>query len=382
MYKMAILNKKVLSCRTPAYGADFVDFDIFHLPLEIPTAKLPINETNSAELKALYERCAPFVNSALREAFGVSKKSTETLRYVHIQLRDQKGSFPPIVAGVKGEMYSVFGGGKQLRPLFALASVLLTPGANLEDDSHQKFIAAIELLHTYTLIHDDIMDNDDLRRGRPTNHVVYDVNSAILHGDALQARAYNTVLGSKADSKRVIKAAQYFGTSAEDVIQGQQLDISGEEGGYLKHCEATGKSPEDYLLEMHRLKTGALFKAAVVIPQILIGADDAIIGLSEKLAENLGILFQIIDDILDVLSNPEIMKKSTGKDHRDQKCTYVEIFGLEDSLEKAFDCHQRTCLQLEVLQKMGANVSSMRVLIDAVLNQLNTKVDPEKVRYV
>lgn len=222
--------------------------------------------------------------------------------------------------------YSLMAGGKRLRPVLALAA------SEMFDTPPQEVIpfgCAIEMIHTYSLIHDDLpaMDNDDYRRGKPTNHKVYGEAMAILAGDALLNLAYETMLTDAAasNSMRKLKAAgvvaQYAG--ALGMVGGQVIDLKSE-----------GKTIEgDRLKTMHRLKTGALIKAPVEAAAIISGADDRELELLCGYAANLGLAFQIKDDILDVEGTVENMGKKPGNDSSCNKSTYVTMFGLDQSKE-------------------------------------------------
>ncbi len=226
--------------------------------------------------------------------------------------------------------YSVLAGGKRLRPmlmaetaeLFALKTAGLAP-----------FMAAIEMIHTYSLVHDDLpaMDNDEYRRGRKTTHVVYGEGMAVLAGDGLLNYAFE--VAAKAfdeaqtpeDYRKIAKAMQILGGKAGiyGMIGGQCADIEAE--------DATEDVTKDLLLFIHAHKTAALIEAAMTIGAQLAGADEEEVKKIEKCAYNIGIAFQIQDDILDITSSLEVLGKPVGSDEKNNKLTYVAMHGLEES---------------------------------------------------
>ncbi|MCW3002189.1 MAG: polyprenyl synthetase family protein [Conexibacter sp.] len=227
--------------------------------------------------------------------------------------------------------YSLLAGGKRIRPVLALA----TAGAvGLERSRVLPLAAAIELIHTYSLIHDDLpaMDDDDLRRGRPTCHVKFGEDVAILAGDALYAEAFRHLLTAQpGDPARVLSAARELAacTGVDGMVGGQYLDIAG-----------VSDTPED-LRRLHELKTGRLIAASVMCVLLLAGAveDDETTANWRRFAGELGVLFQIVDDILDVTGTDEGLGKPQGSDERHGKRTYVTEFGLDGARKLAAECH-------------------------------------------
>jgi geranylgeranyl diphosphate synthase type II len=233
--------------------------------------------------------------------------------------------------------YSLLAGGKRLRPVLALAACEAV-GGSLE--AAMGFACAIEMIHTYSLIHDDLpcMDDDDLRRGRPTNHKVYGEAIATLAGDALLTDAFRTLARSASASAGVAPAA-LLATVAElaeaagsvGMVAGQAIDLLGE-----------GRTMTIEELEyLHRRKTGALFIAAVRGGARLGGAGEAHLETLEAYAGALGLAFQVIDDILDVEASTEQMGKRTGKDGAHGKNTYPGLIGLDKSWQLARDLERR-----------------------------------------
>ena len=228
--------------------------------------------------------------------------------------------------------YSVLAGGKRLRPVLMKESFLLFGG---QGEVIEPFMAALEMIHNYSLVHDDLpaMDNDEYRRGRKTTWTVYGEGMAVLAGDGLLNYAYETAAKAfdKADDleemKRGARALQILAEKAGiyGMIGGQNGDLEAEEG----------KLPltEELLLFIHEKKTAALIQAALMIGGILAGASDTEIRSLEKAAYDIGIAFQIQDDILDVTGNEKILGKPIGSDEKNHKLTYVSLNGLEKSKE-------------------------------------------------
>ena len=220
--------------------------------------------------------------------------------------------------------YSLLSGGKRIRPVMVLACEELFSN----ETKSIPFACALEMIHTYSLIHDDLpcMDNDDLRRGKPTNHIVYGEATAVLAGDALLTNAFSVMLkNSKLTPQQTIDAALVLSDAAgtEGMIGGQVIDMASE-----------GKQIDEKTLRtMHLCKTGALIIAAVKLGAIAGGALSEDISRLEDFARNLGVAFQIKDDILDVEGNEALLGKKTGMDRENQKTTFVTLYGLEKSKE-------------------------------------------------
>ncbi|MEQ9668772.1 geranylgeranyl diphosphate synthase CrtE [Coleofasciculus sp. G2-EDA-02] len=237
--------------------------------------------------------------------------------------------------------YSLLAGGKRLRPILCLATCELMGGTI---DMAMPTACALEMLHTMSLIHDDLpaMDNDDYRRGKLTNHKVYGEDMAILAGDGLLAYAFEYV------------ATQTQGVPAERVLRviarlGWTLSAAGLVGGQVVDLESEGKSDiqAETLNYIHTHKTGALLESCVVCGGILAGATDADIERLSRYAQNIGLAFQIIDDILDITATQEELGKTAGKDLQAQKATYPSLWGLEASKAKAQELIEEAIAQLE-----------------------------------
>jgi geranylgeranyl diphosphate synthase, type II len=224
--------------------------------------------------------------------------------------------------------YSLFAGGKRIRPILAIAA-----GRAISDspDGIEHAAATLELVHTYSLLHDDLpaLDNDDLRRGRPTCHKVFGEAMAILAGDALLTLAFEVLSCLKnVDAERRIRLVEELSRAAGTVggmVAGQVNDLEGE-----------GKRPTALLLEsIHRAKTGALLRASVRMGAIYAGATKRELAAVSEYGEHVGLAFQIIDDVLDVEESSEALGKTAGKDEAQQKITFPSVYGLERSREMA-----------------------------------------------
>lgn len=228
--------------------------------------------------------------------------------------------------------YSVTAGGKRLRPMLMAESAALFCDA---DKVHAlpMFMAALEMIHNYSLVHDDLpaMDNDEYRRGRKTTHVVYGEGMAVLAGDGLLNYAFETAARAFDDATQ---AEEYRRIAASMQILGRKAGIYGMIGGQCADLEAEEMSDDvtdELLLFIHEHKTAALIQAAMMIGAALAGAAQDDILRLEKCAYNIGIAFQIQDDILDVTSSLEVLGKPTGSDEKNHKLTYVTMHGLEES---------------------------------------------------
>jgi geranylgeranyl pyrophosphate synthase len=260
--------------------------------------------------------------------------------------------FPSCPAVVSEAMrYSVFAGGKRFRPMLTLAAaaaVERSAGRRSEDAMRLALPAAcaIELIHTYSLIHDDLpaMDDDTLRRGRPTLHVIYGDGIAILAGDGLHAEAFSLLAREPATDDPTIGARKLRLVQ----IVADAAGPSGMVGGQAIDLEAAGQVPAhpltldaDGLQAMHARKTGALIRASAVCGAIMAGADPTLVENVDRYAAEIGLAFQIVDDILDVEGDPASLGKTAGKDAADAKPTYPALFGLDRSRALAADCLTR-----------------------------------------
>ncbi len=242
----------------------------------------------------------------------------------------------------KAMRYSIFAGGKRIRPLLCLEAAKAC-GAAEDGACALNAACALEALHTYTLIHDDLpcMDNDDLRRGRPTNHKVFGEGIAVLAGDALLTEAFAMLAKVPANARYGV--ADYVAelacqTGSLNLVGGQVLDLEGE-----------GRSLSiDELRAIHHGKTSALLMASTRLGGMTAGCTAEELAALTTYGRDLGLAFQIIDDILDVTSSPEVLGKSVGKDAHVQKATYATLVGLDAARAEARELTASACAALEV----------------------------------
>lgn len=247
--------------------------------------------------------------------------------------------------------YSLLAGGKRLRPILALAAAEAIAEANGQDPAAARTLAlpaacALELIHTYSLVHDDLpaMDDDTLRRGRPTNHVVFGEGLAILAGDGLLTEAFALMAREPDSPALAARKLRAIGVVAH------AAGASGMVGGQALDLEAAGAGAafdRDGLQAMHARKTGALIRASAAAGAVMAGATDAQIAAIERFASELGLAFQIVDDILDVEGRSAELGKTAGKDAAAGKPTYPALFGLDASRRMAADCVARALGALE-----------------------------------
>jgi geranylgeranyl diphosphate synthase type II len=264
----------------------------------------------------------------------VSATYPENLRQdVERYLQDLRFSEEPLTAGLEEAMrYSLLGGGKRIRPVLALATAR---AVGLAPSEVMPLAAALELIHTYSLIHDDLpaMDDDALRRGQPTCHVKFGEDVAILAGDGLYAEAFRHLLTRQhSEPERVLLAAAELAaaTGVNGMVGGQYADVSSD----------TPPGPAA-LRRLHELKTGRLIGASVLCVLLLGGvADGPAMNPFRRFATELGVLFQIVDDILDVTGTDDALGKPRGSDERHGKRTYVSEFGIERARELAAQSHE------------------------------------------
>ncbi len=234
----------------------------------------------------------------------------------------------PPVSIHKAMRHSVFAGGKRLRPVLAMEAGRMVAGslpAGIEELG-----AALEMLHTYSLIHDDLpaLDNDDVRRGRPTCHKVFGEAIAILAGDALQTQAYEVLARLKCPAEARVRIVEEIARSTGTV--------DGMIGGQVVDLEAEHTKPTAEMLEyIHRSKTAALITASLVSGGLFAGARDSQVAKLRAFGMGIGLAFQIVDDVLDVTQTSEQLGKTAGKDKSSEKATYPALFGIEASLRKA-----------------------------------------------
>ncbi|HVU45177.1 MAG TPA: farnesyl diphosphate synthase, partial [Terracidiphilus sp.] len=254
--------------------------------------------------------------------------------------------------------HSTFAGGKRLRPVLAMQSAVAIAGALPK--GIENLGAALEMLHTYSLIHDDLpaLDNDDLRRGHPTCHVVFGEAIAILAGDALQTRAFEVLANLDAQPAATVKIigliANAVGT-VDGMIGGQVLDI-----------ESEGRKPTPELVEaIHRAKTGALIRVSVVAGGVYAGATLDDIARLDRFGRKAGLAFQIVDDVLDMTVDSAHLGKTAGKDLATEKATWPAVYGIEQSQRDAAQLIEEAFAALEPFGSRADGLKSVaRYLVD------------------
>ncbi|MBQ4119731.1 MAG: polyprenyl synthetase family protein [Clostridia bacterium] len=253
--------------------------------------------------------------------------------------------------------YSLTLGGKRIRPIIMLECCRLFGG-----DIKQAlgFAVALEMIHTYSLIHDDLpcMDNDDMRRGKPSCHIKFGEDTALLAGDTLLTEAFNIAANSSVDDKRKIKAIAILAKRAglHGMIGGQVLDLSFEKT----------KPTMEQLKEMCCLKTGCLISAAAEIGAVIAGATENQVALISEYAFNLGLAFQIIDDILDVTSTAEVLGKPINSDAENDKATFVTLLGLDNAKALASDLTKQA---LDILSSLNKDTKRLCSLTNMLLQR-------------
>jgi farnesyl diphosphate synthase len=258
--------------------------------------------------------------------------------------------------------YAATGGGKRVRPLLIYATASLA-GKELDQVPGVDACAvAVELFHTYSLVHDDLpcMDNDDLRRGRPTVHKAFDEASALLVGDALQTMAFQLIAQSALNDAQKVQVISSLSSAG---------GMAGMAGGQAIDLASVGKQlKQNELEQMHRLKTGALLRAAVQIGAIAIHLNEQEKKSLDVFASALGLAFQVVDDILDASSDSQTLGKTAGKDAAANKPTFVSLMGLDGAREFARKLHQEA---LDSLSIWGDNADLLRAIASKVVNREN-----------
>jgi geranylgeranyl diphosphate synthase type II len=253
--------------------------------------------------------------------------------------------------------YSLMAGGKRLRPTLVLESAIACGGA--VNQSALAAAGAIELIHTFSLVHDDLpaMDNDDLRRGRPTNHKVYGDAMAILAGDAMVSLAFE-LIATDADPAVAAKliAELAHATGPQGMIGGQVLDMDGEQKSLSL----------EQLQQLHRMKTGALLRSSCRLGALSTNASEAQLSALTDFGRYLGLAFQIVDDVLDVTASPEQMGKATGKDAAKGKNTYPALLGLNEAKRHA---NAQLEAALTALKPLGPSANGLRSLAEFVVER-------------
>jgi geranylgeranyl diphosphate synthase type II len=252
----------------------------------------------------------------------------------------------------KAMRHSVFAGGKRLRPVLCMEAGRMVAGSLPE--KIEELGAALEMLHTYSLIHDDLpaLDNDDLRRGRPTCHKVFGDAIAILAGDALQTQAYEVLARLKCPAEARVRII-------EEIARGTGT-VNGMIGGQVVDLEAEHTRPTAEMLEyIHRAKTAALITASLVSGGLYAGAKENEVKSLLVFGQSIGLAFQIVDDVLDVTQTSEQLGKTAGKDTAAQKATYPALFGIEESARKA---DALVIAALKELENFGERADTLKEL--------------------
>ncbi len=259
-------------------------------------------------------------------------------------------AYPPSIH--RAMRHSVFAGGKRLRPILAMEAARMICGSL--PDGVDELGAAIEMLHTYSLIHDDLpaLDNDDLRRGKPTCHKAFGESTAILAGDALQTYAYEVLARLRCPAERRVLII-------EELARGTGTQ-NGMIGGQVMDLEAQHRRPDPQMLEyIHRSKTGALITASLLSGALFAGANEADTERLRRFGRDVGLAFQIVDDVLDVTQSSEQLGKTAGKDTASEKATYPALFGIEESLKKADSLVEEGCRELEAFGRRAEILQSL-----------------------
>ncbi len=254
----------------------------------------------------------------------ISKKAKQIDEIIESYLPKEKGAAKTVMEAMN---YSIHAGGKRLRPMLMMETFAMFGGRDPEKVLY-PFMAAIEMIHTYSLCHDDLpaMDNDEYRRGRKSTHAQYGEAMGILAGDALLNYAFETALESEGESN--IKALK---------VLAKKAGIYGMIGGQVVDVESEGKSADEVTMDtirfIHENKTAAMIESSLMIGAILAGADDSDVKKLEQIGSDVGLAFQIMDDILDVTGDEERLGKPVGSDEENGKVTYVSLVGIDRARE-------------------------------------------------
>ena len=305
-------------------------------------------------------------NRISEKEFSVQmKEKVSTIEQILVSYLPEQTGYQKII--MDAMEYSLMAGGKRLRPMLMMETYCLfadVKGIGKEDTSKvlHPFMAALEMIHTYSLVHDDLpaMDNDEYRRGRKTTHIVYGEDMGILAGDALLNYAFETAFRafekSPEDSLKIGRAL---------AILGRKAGIYGMIGGQVIDVKETGHAiSKDVLDTIYELKTGALIECAMMIGAVLGGAEDAEVQKVEKIAHYVGVAFQVQDDILDVTSTEEVLGKPIHSDEKNEKTTYVTLMGIEKAGEVVADLSGQA---IELLHELpGENKFLEQLLVQLI----------------
>jgi geranylgeranyl diphosphate synthase type II len=293
----------------------------------------------------------------------LNEKVKETETVIRSYLPKEEGYAKTVMEAMN---YSVNAGGKRLRPMLMLETYRLFGG---KDKVIEPFMASIEMIHTYSLVHDDLpaMDNDEYRRGRKTTWVMYGDGMAVLAGDGLLNLAYETALKAFEMQKDISKAAKALSVIAKKagiygMIGGQTADIEAENLG--------NNVTEEHLLFIHEHKTAALIQAAMMTGAILADVDEDSVSIIEKAGYEIGVAFQIQDDILDVTSTTETLGKPVGSDEKNNKTTYVTLKGLEMASKEQKEMSNHAIGLLKAFEEKGYKNEFLIELISSLITRI------------
>ncbi len=296
------------------------------------------------------------------ENTAFKQEQEENISYIEDVLKNYLPKNPSYQKTIYDAMeYSVMAGGKRLRPMMMYQTYKMFGGEDKE--LIEPFMAAIEMIHTYSLVHDDLpaMDNDTYRRGRKTTHVVYGEDMGILAGDALLNFAYETAIKGAAAAKATKNAI-----NALDILS-KKAGITGMVGGQVVDVELTGKKLDEERLDfIFKLKTGALLEASLMVGAALAGADEKYIEFMEQAGLNIGMAFQIQDDILDITSTTEELGKPVHSDEKNDKTTYVSLYGMEKAHE---DVEKYSKKALSIMEELPYENQFLYTLIEKLINR-------------
>lgn len=290
----------------------------------------------------------------------IGEKASAIEKIITSYLPEEKGYQETVL---KAMNYSILAGGKRLRPMLMQETYKLFGG---NGRVVEPFMAAMEMIHTYSLVHDDLpaMDNDEYRRGRKTTHVVYGEAMAILAGDGLLNYAFETAMKAfDFCEKEKVPAVKYAGVAKALQVLAKKAGIYGMIGGQTADIEAEEMDralTSEQLLFIHEHKTAALIQASMMIGAILAGAGETAVTAMEKCGYNVGIAFQIQDDILDVIGDENLLGKPIGSDEKNSKQTYVTIHGLEKSKE---DVKKLSEEAVTLIEGVGGDSAFLKALI-------------------
>lgn len=290
---------------------------------------------------------------------GMRRQRTEEIEKLLLSYLPEEEGYQKII--MEAMAYSLMAGGKRLRPMLMQETFRLFGGTG---KIAEPFMAAIEMIHTYSLVHDDLpaMDDDELRRGRPTTHVVYGEDMGILAGDALLNYAFET-----ASSAFEMFPDQSLQIGKALAVLGRKSGIYGMLGGQVVDVKETGhRIGKDVLDVIYRLKTGALLESSMMIGAILAGAGEEEMRTVEQVAAKVGLAFQVQDDILDVTSTPQELGKPIRSDEKNEKTTYVTLFGISEA-EKTVERESMEAIRL--LRSLPGENSFLEWLLEELIHR-------------